>query len=271
MITSTTNSKVKLARALHRRRRRYQARLFLVEGVRLLEEVVRAGVQPALVFYTAGLCADARGQALLNRLGTLTDELYEVSDRVMRTIADTITPQGIVAIVPFPDRSSPKKPTLTLIVDGLQDPGNLGSLLRSAAAAGVDHVILTSNSVDPYNPKVVRAGMGAHFHLPLTISENWDEIAKLTAGQAVWIADVGAQRAYCDIDWTRPAALVIGSEAHGAGAEAHRLATGHIAIPMAGEVESLNAAVAASVILFEARRQRTAAKPAHLPTHSREK
>lgn len=256
MITSTSNSNIKLARALHRRRYRYEERRFLVEGVRLLEEVVKARIPPTSVFYTEDVLADTRGQTLLDDLLQLSDNVYQVPDRVLQAIADTVTPQGIVAIVPFPEKPAPADPALILVVDGLQDPGNLGTLLRTAEAAGVGHVILVPDTVDPYNPKVVRAGMGAHFRLPLTMAEDWDQIANLIAGRPAWLADVTARRAYYDVDWTRPSVLIIGSEAHGSGAEARRLVTGRITIPMAGEAESLNAAVAASVILFEARRQR---------------
>ncbi|MFQ5855238.1 MAG: TrmH family RNA methyltransferase [Anaerolineae bacterium] len=259
MITSISNNKVKLARALHWRRYRYQERRFLVEGIRLLEEVVKAGISPVFVFYTDDVYADRRGSALLDDLRRLTGDVYQVTRQVLRAAADTVTPQGVVAVVPFPEKPAPPDPALTLVVDGLQDPGNLGTLLRAAEAAGVGQVILAPGTVDPYNPKVVRAGMGAHFRLPMSMSAEWDTIAGLTAGRSVWLADASAERAYYDVDWTQPSALIIGSEAHGAGPEARRLATGSIAIPMVGDAESLNAAVAASVILFEASRQRSQA------------
>ena len=262
MITSTRNSKVELARALHRRRSRYEERRFLVEGIRLLEEVVRADVPPDLVFYTDDIRADARGRALLDDLRTLTDDVYEVTDEVLESVADTVTPQGIAAAIPFPELPAPTDAALVLIVDGLQDPGNLGTLLRAAEAAGVSLVILAPGTVDPYNPKVVRAGMGVHFRLPVTVTDDWDAIASTMAGdRRILLADVAAERAYYDVDWTQPLALIIGSEAHGAGPKARRLAADTITIPMTGAIESLNAAVAASVILFEARRQREKAAP----------
>lgn len=256
MITSLGNEKVKRARALHRRKRRYQMRCFLVEGLRLLEEVVRAGVQPALVFYTPEAAEHPRGQVLLEALQALTDELHLVSDAVLRSIAPTETPQGIVAVVPFVELPPPEAPALILVVDGLRDPGNLGTLLRTAAAAGVGEVILAPGTVDPYNPKVVRGAAGAHFRLPITLMRDWEAIAQRLAGRPIWLADVRGNQVYYDVDWTQPSALVIGGEAHGAGEAARRLATGRVVIPMEGEVESLNAAVAAAVILFEALRQR---------------
>ena len=259
MITSTSNSKVRLARALHRRRYRYTERRFLVEGVRLLEEVVKAGISPAFVLYTDDLLASQRGQALLNDLRALTDDVHQVTDKVLQAAADTVTPQGVVAVMPFSALPIPADSTLILVSDGVHDPGNLGTLLRTSQAAGVDHVILAPGTVDPYNPKAVRAGMGAHFRLPMTLAEDWPAIAALVTARSIWLADAAARRAYYDVDWTQPSALIVGGEAHGASPEARRLATGSIAIPMAGDAESLNAAVAASVILFEARRQRALA------------
>lgn len=256
MITSTSNSKVRLARALHRRRFRYTERRFLVEGVRLLEEVVKAGISPAFALYTDDLLASQRGQALLHDLQELTDDVYQVTDAVLQAVADTVTPQGIVAVMPFSALPTPADSTLVLVSDGVHDPGNLGTLLRTAQAAGVDHVILAPGTVDPYNPKVVRAGMGAHFRLPMTIAEGWPAIASLVTARSIWLADAAARRTYYDVDWTPPSTLIIGGEARGAGSEARRLSTDSIAIPMAGDAESLNAAVAASIILFEARRQR---------------
>lgn len=256
MITSTRNSKVKQARALHRRRYRNQERRFLVEGVRLLEEAVKAGIPPAFVLYSDEILGHQRGQVLLRRLRQLTDSVFQVTDRVLQAAAATVTPQGIVAVMPFWEPPAPAAPTLVLVIDGMQDPGNLGTLLRSAEAAGVEHTVLTPGTVDPYNPKAVRAGMGAHFRLPITAADDWDAIASLIAGRPAWLADAQAPRPYYAVNWTQPAALIIGSEAHGASPEARRLATDRIAIPMAGGAESLNAAVAASVILFEASRQR---------------
>ena len=255
MITSSGNEKVKLARALHRRKRRYRERLFLVEGFRLLEEVIRAGIRPAFVFYTPRVAADPRGRALLESLRTLTEEVFAVSEVVLRSVADTQTPQGVVAVVPFVELPVPDERHLILILDGLRDPGNLGTLLRTAEAAGVHQVILAPGTVDPYNPKVVRGGMGAHFRLPLTLARDWNAIAEQIGDRPVWVADAAGEQAYYDVDWTQPSVLIIGSEAHGAGSWARRLATGRVVIPMCGRVESLNAAVAAAVILFEALRQ----------------
>jgi len=252
MITSIANEKVKYVHSLYRRRNRYRERLFVIEGVRLVREAFRAGIVPALVFYSEAL---AGGQELLAEMQKRGTPAFAVSEGVMKALADTVSPQGILAVVPFVELAPPPGPSLVLIVDGLRDPGNLGSILRSANAAGVEQVILAPKTVDPYNPKVVRGAMGAHFRLP-TAALGWPEIAETLAGVQVLLADARGGQIYYEVDWTKPSALIIGGEAHGSSREARELAAAAIAIPMHSGAESLNAAVAASVILFEAARQR---------------
>ena len=256
MITSITNEKVKYVRSLYRRAVRYRERRFVIEGVRLVEEAFRAGIVPALLFYNEELDATPGGRDLLVEMQRSGCPTFVVSEMVMKAMADTVSPQGILAIVPFVGLVSPSHPSLSLVVDRLRDPGNLGAIFRSANAAGVERVILAPKTVDPYNPKVVRGAMGAHFWLPIE-ALSWPEIGNALAGVQILLADVQGQQAYYEVDWTRPSALIIGGEAYGASGEARELATATITIPMHGGAESLNAAVAASVILFEAARQRS--------------
>ena len=257
MITSVANEKVKYVRSLYRRRVRYRERHFVIEGVRLVREAFRAGIVPALLFYGEGIGAIPSGRELLAEIQKRGDSpAFAVSEQVMKALADTVSPQGVLAVAPFVELAPPADPTLVLIIDCLRDPGNLGAILRSANAAGVEQVILAPKTVDPYNPKVVRGAMGAHFRLPI-VALSWPEIAETVAGIHVLLADARVERAYYEMDWTQPLALIIGGEAHGASREAKELATATVAIPMHGEAESLNAATAASVILFEAARQRS--------------
>jgi TrmH family RNA methyltransferase len=253
MITSTQNDRAKYVRSLGRRRARDREGRFVVEGTRLVAEVTRAGIRPALVFFTAEWAAGGAGQDLLPLLGAAEDGAWPVSDAVLAACAGTETPQGVLAVVPMP-RVAPRE-GLILVVDGLRDPGNLGTLLRSAEASGAGRVVLAPGTVDAYNPKVVRGAMGAHLRLAIA-DMDWPAIAGLLAGRAVWLAEAGGEMDYDRVDWTQPAALIVGGEAEGAGPEAASLATGRVRIPMAGGAESLNAAMAATVILFEAARQR---------------
>ncbi|MFQ6001807.1 MAG: TrmH family RNA methyltransferase, partial [Anaerolineae bacterium] len=236
---------MKLARSLHRRRGREKERLFIVEGVRLCEEVLRAGITPALLFYTPEVAAEGRGMRLLQALADLGKRGMAVSEEVMRAISDTQTPQGVLAVVSILPK--PPEEGLLLIVDRLRDPGNLGTILRSAWAAGVGQVVATKGTVDIYSPKVVRGAMGAHFHLSLAPDKRWKEIEPLLEERQILLAEAKGEVAYHEVDWSLPSALIIGGEAEGASEEAKRLAHKRVYIPMPGEAESLNAAVAASV------------------------
>ncbi len=259
MITSLQNDKVKSVRGLQARRRiRQREGRFVCEGVRLLEEVVRAGAPIEYVLHTEGLEMDNdRGRALLAALRQSRTPCYPVADGVMEACSDTETPQGILAVLPIPTIPRPAHPSLTLLLDGVRDPGNLGTILRTALAAGVERVLLPPGAVDAYNPKVVRGGMGAHLRLPL-VTVAWENVAELIAGSDVWLADAGGETSYTTVDWTRPVTLVMGGEAAGAGYRTQTWARGRVVIPMASGVESLNVAAATAVILFEIVRQRRA-------------
>lgn len=258
MITSLKNERVRLVRALQERRRvRQRERRFVVEGVRLCEEAFRANVRPHFVLYTAEIQDEPRGSALLSAWQQAGVSCEEVSAEVMAACSDTETPQGILAVVPIPHLPLPSQPTFLLILDRLRDPGNLGTILRTALAAGLDGVILAPGTVDATNPKAVRAGMGAHFRLPV-VAMDWDEIARAVAGWQVYLATAQGTVLYTDVDWTKRVALIVGGEAEGVGERARLLTSAEVAIPLAGGVESLNAAVASAVLLFEAARQRRA-------------
>jgi TrmH family RNA methyltransferase len=255
MITSVANEKVKYVRSLYRRRVRYRERRFVIEGVRLVKEAFRAGIVPALLFYSEKIDASPGGRELVAEMQKRGTPAFAVSDGVMKAMADTVSPQGILAIVSFVELDPPPSLSLGLVVDRLRDPGNLGTILRSAHAAGVEQVLLAPKTVDLYNAKVVRGAMGAHFRLPIeTLS--WAEIADALSDVQILLADVRAEQVYYEVDWTKPSALIIGGEAYGASREAEELAATIITVPMQGRTESLNAAVATSVILFEAARQR---------------
>lgn len=230
----------------------------VIEGLRLAREAAAVGQPLTWAFYTPDFAADEAGQALLAVAELRGATVWEVPPEVLRAVSDTETPQGIVVVLPIPEPPLPAAPMFTLALDGVRDPGNLGTMLRSAWAAGVERVLLPPGTVDPTNPKVARAGMGAHFHVPVQRCA-WEDFPALVAGSAVWLADAGGASSYDAVDWRGPVTLVVGGEAEGAGPECRALAEGrHVFIPMAPGVESLNAAVAAAVLLFEMARQRRA-------------
>lgn len=254
MITSLQNPRVKMVRALRTRRRaREHEAAFVIEGVHLAREAVAAQVPARLVLFTEDL--DARGRGLVNNLARLGAETEEVSPSVMAACSGTETPPGLVAVVAMPQLPPPSRPDLVLLLDGLSDPGNLGTVLRTALAARVQQVLLTGDTVDPFNPKAVRAATGAHFHLPLRTVDA-SQVMATVEGLPLWLAEARAGFPYTEVDWRAPCALIIGSEAHGPSAPVRRLPAQHVHIPINPDSESLNAAVAAGVLLFEIARQR---------------
>lgn len=256
MISSTHNSRIQWVRALQARaRERRQEGAFVVEGVRLVEEALASEWETILVLYTeeAGARALAAARAFAGRCVTVET----VTPAVMAACSDTDTPQGILAVLRWQNLPLPERLDFILIADGVRDPGNLGTILRTAAAAGASAVILPPGAVDPFSPKVLRAAMGAHFRLPVH-NLDWPAIQALALRHILrlYLAAAGAGLAYTQCDFRAPLALVIGGEARGAGLEVQSLAHTPLHIPMPGGMESLNAAVAAAILLFEVVRQR---------------
>jgi TrmH family RNA methyltransferase len=245
---------------LEKRRHREAEQAFVVEGVRLVEEALASGLLPELALYTSSL--SARGLAALRTFQQRGVETVEVAPHLMETLAGTETPQGLLAVFPIPRPTLPRPLDFVLIADTIRDPGNLGTLLRSAAAAGAQAVLLSPGTADAYAPKVLRAGMGAHFRLP-ALALDWEGIraaCKHPPGAArplrIFLAEAAQGADLWDQDLRQPLALVVGSEAEGPSPEAAALADQPIRIPMPGQSESLNAGVAGSILLFEVVRQR---------------
>lgn len=272
MITSGSNPRILQLRALHTPKGRDAAGLFLIEGPHLLEAALDAHITPRLIVYdpdTLGRSVESR--RLLERIldaQASGAETLEATPPAIERASDARTPQGVVGAVALEDlapekiraRRRGRSRPLLLALDALADPGNMGTILRSALAADVDEALLGPECVDPFSPKVVRAGAGAHFHLPMRHGLRWPEIAERFAGapvaEQVLVAEASGHIPYDEVDLTRRTALIVGNEAHGVSHQASALATERVSIPMWNKVESLNAGIAASVILFEAARQR---------------
>lgn len=256
VITSTANAYVKYIRSLCAdRRERHRERCFVLEGVRLVAEALQAQIELRLVLYAPAQLSDTvAGQQLLTQLAACP-HCYAATPRVVAAAADTVTPQGVVAVAAWPNLAP--RPGITLILDAVQDPGNVGALLRSAEAAGVGETLCMRGTADVYSPKVVRAAMGAHLYLPLRVDLEWEALTPELEGIShVYAATAHAHTPYYAVDWCVPAALIIGNEAHGISPQGLSRATTHLSIPMQGRTESLNAAIAGSIILFEALRQK---------------
>ncbi len=257
MITSTKNATVKHFRSLMADRKdRRRERLFIVEGVRLAEEALGSQAEVVASLYDGEqLVATERGQALLQAISGMPNALAATPE-VLQAVSDTVTPQGVIMAVRWP-QPEPADRGVRLVLDAVQDPGNVGTLLRTALATGVTQVICISGTADVYSPKVVRSAMGAHFRLPVVQDVHWDEAPSLLIdSDHVYAAVAGASMPYYAADWRQPSALIVGNEANGVSEQGLTVATKQISIPMVGPVESLNAAIAGSVILFEALRQR---------------
>ena len=258
-ITSRQNPLVKRAQRV---RNGAQPAHMFIEGVRLVEEALEAELAIESLIYTPELASTDRGAALLARAAHKRFRGALVPEPLMRSICDVETPQGAVAIAMRPrfeieDLFAGDAPLIAAL-EALQDPGNVGTIIRAAEAAGASGVIVSPGTAEPYGPKALRASMGSAFRLPVARGTALASAAAQarSRGMAVVAADAGGPLRYTDFDWTRPALLLIGNEGAGLSSEARALADESISIPLAPPVESLNAAVAAAVILFEAARQR---------------
>ena len=230
-----------------RERKREQA--FVIEGRKMFEEAPADRVK--MIVASESFCKSKEVAALLKE-----KKFDVVSDSIFETLSDTKTPQGILAVVKqqpysFEELLGKDRASFLLILDHLQDPGNLGTIMRAAEAAGVTGILMSSDCVDIYNPKTIRSTMGALYRVPFVVSEDFaGDIERLKkAGVSTTISYEGA-------DYKKPCAFMIGNEANGLSDEVAALADCKILIPMAGQVESLNAAMAATVLMFEAARQR---------------
>lgn len=256
VIVSPGNVILKKVRSLLRRKGRYEERAFLVEGFRAVFDVLMAGFPVEIVL----LRTDAATPETLARIPAYVP--VRLVERVpFDASTDVRHSQGIMAIVSM-DALHPGWPEprelgqFVLVVDGVRDPGNLGTLIRSAASGGASECLLTPRTVDPFNPKTVRAAMGAHFRIPVASYGNGELVHQIRSVSTIALADAAGAADYTDIDWTGGCAVIIGGEADGASIPVREMATITVRIPLAAGMESLNAGVAGSLLIFEAARQR---------------
>ncbi|HEX8733993.1 MAG TPA: RNA methyltransferase [Pyrinomonadaceae bacterium] len=262
-ITSRDNQKIKFARKARDGRERD---FVFVEGARLAEEVLKANLPIREVFFTEDFAETERGQSFLNAVKTKSESLAEVSTKIFDSIADTKTSQGIIVICekPLTGESVVNANLLTrnlrfplvILLHEINNPNNLGAILRTAEAVDVSGVITTKNSADVFSPKAIRGAMGASLRLPLWTNADFPEVLEWSREKNLKsvCADVNAEKLYTEIDWNAARLLVFGSEAHGLSAGERARIDESLLIPMANGVESLNIAVACGIILYEARR-----------------
>jgi len=246
-----------LARDLHRRKAREKHSLFVAEGVRSVEELLRSGLPIRGVLVAPQLGSAPRGEALRKQLEHSRVEIDEVSEKDFRSAAETESPQGVIAIGEVPSRSldTLEIPSVCriLVLDAVQDPGNVGTILRTAAALGATATIALSGTVDLWNPKVIRSSMGAQFH-HFAFDAEWADLSSFLDREKIelWAADANGE----PLDKTRAVqrlAIVVGNEGSGLSPDVRARAHRTISLPIAESVESLNVAVAAGIILHELR------------------
>lgn len=266
MITSSGNQQIKRIIQLNKKAKtRYEQRVFVVEGMKMSMEAPRESIE---AMYVSESFLDDEGKG--DRIQGYPYEV--VSDSIFRTISDTKTPQGILCLVRMPEYcledllgncqpetgGAGRKNTHLLVLENIQDPGNLGTMIRAGEGAGVTGILMDRTTVDIFNPKTIRATMGSLYRVPFFIAQNLPEaIQELRQrGVALYAAHLSGSVPYCQPSYAGPAAFLIGNEGNGLSQEIAALADTMVHIPMEGSVESLNAAVAAALLMYEVKRQR---------------
>ena len=256
-----TKERLKEIKRLHESRERAEKGLFLIEGVRLIEEAVKKRVSIERTLYTSELEETIRGSHLIATIGKKNIPAYQVPEKVMESLSETENPQGILAVArqlkwTIEDVVKGKGPVI--IACSLQDPGNLGTIIRAADAGGCGGVITTQNTVDIYNSKVIRATMGSIFRLPvLKVDDLIEAVSTLKKeGYRIIATAAHSKTSFLDVDYRKPTAFLIGQETSGLSKEILESADIKVFIPMKEGVESLNAAVSAAILIYEALRQR---------------
>jgi len=261
-INSKDNSLLRQARAV---RDGKDNDLIFVEGLRLCEEALRSGLPLDAVIVSEELAQKEKASALLKELTGKAKRSASVSEKLLESISFTKTPQGIVILARRPAshkeilNSIQPDTALIVVMHRLNNPVNVGAILRTAEAAGATGVVATKETTDPFSPKSLRGAMGSAFRLPIWHDPTYaDAIAwcKSKGLQAI-CAELHATQNYDEVDWKQPSALILGPESQGLSAEEVALASTAVKIPMKGQAESLNVAVAAGVLLYEAARQRS--------------
>lgn len=256
MITSSSNAQVKNVILLNKKARaRRQQGVFIAEGIKMFQEAPREWIEK--IYISESFAADA-DHALL-----LADISYEtVEDRIFAQMSDTQTPQGILCVVKIPDYTIEEVLTgdrpLLLVLEDLQDPGNVGTILRTGEGAGVTGVILSRNTVDLFNPKTIRSTMGSIYRMPFYCADDLGLVMDMLSQRGIrtCAAHLRGEHSYTQEDYCKPCAILIGNEGNGLSESLSGRADCLVRIPMEGKVESLNAAIASAVMMYEANRQR---------------
>jgi TrmH family RNA methyltransferase len=254
---------IKTVASLNQKKYRDDLGLFIVEGVRLVEELAYSDWKPISCFYTGEALQQDRIRKMIVHMERRRTQMYEVSEEVFRKISDTAEPQGILAVTEkmrfsLTEVASHAKNPVFVILDALQDPGNVGTVIRTAVAAGCTGIFATQGCADLFAAKTVRASMGALFHIPVCQEVTCEELVTVMKNNRIDLiaTSLEASDLYYHVDYRSPIAIVFGNEGNGVGHGLLVASKTRIHIPLLGKVESLNVASAAAVILYETVRQR---------------
>ncbi|WP_392481022.1 TrmH family RNA methyltransferase [Nostoc sp. C110] len=256
MLTSLQNSLVKQIRKLHSTKERHKQQLFLLEGTHLLEEACAVNYPLETVCCTPDW--QVAHSSLWEEACSKSDRSEIVSEEVLNAIATTVQPDGVVATAKRRDSQTQLPLTgLVLALETVQDPGNLGTMIRTAAAVGASGLWVSGDSVDLDSPKVLRASAGQWFRLATAVTEDLKATVQQSqqAGMQVVATLPSATLTYWDVDWRKPSLILLGNEGAGLSADLAAIADQQVRIPLSPGVESLNVAIAAALMLYEARRQ----------------
>ncbi len=265
MITSTSNQQIKQVSALLKKsKERREKKSFVVEGPKMVMEAPAEWLKAVYVseFFEKNPENKTFLMELENKCKSVQAQFEIVSDSVFKSVSDTQTPQGIMAVVSMPAYEMKQllqgEKTHLLILESIQDPGNLGTMVRTGEGAGITGVIMNKTTVDLFNPKTIRSTMGSIYRVPFVVTENLAETMRELKQQGVslYAAHLKGQHAYDEEDYTTACGFLIGNEGNGLSDEIADLANTYIKIPMEGQVESLNAAISATLLMYEANRQR---------------
>ncbi|HEY6231822.1 MAG TPA: RNA methyltransferase [Pyrinomonadaceae bacterium] len=259
-ITSRDNSLLKLARAV---RDGKTAEYIFVEGLRLCEEALRSGLPIEAVIISEELAAKEKWADIIAALAGASKRVVLVSEKLLESISYTKTPQGIILLAVRPEASEERvgsvdEHSLIIVMHRINNPVNVGAIMRTSEAAGASGIVATTHTADPFSPKALRGAMGSAFRLPVWFGPGYDEVISWLhqRGIRTICADVHAGRSYDQVDWSKPSALIVGPESSGLSADEIASADASVRIPMHGPAESLNVAVATGILLYEAARQR---------------
>ena len=256
---SQKNRAIKLYRLLHQRKYREKYKLIVLEGFHLLNEATKAGVHIKTVFYTDRFFQEPLNRALLEQYSRTN--LFHIDSKAFKSMAQTENPQGVGAIAEAPSFEQgfllDQNRRFFIVLDAIQDPGNVGTIIRTSAASAVDGVILLPGTVDPFNPKALRASMGGIFYLPIAQLKSYREWKNFCSSRDIQViaADLGGSCFFSEVDFRLSSAVIIGNESKGITNELFETVDVIARIPISGEIASLNAAVAAAVFIFERARQ----------------